>query len=134
MLQEEMPEWIEYDYAVVRVAPRVHVGVFANIGIVIHARQQEYLDVRFAVDHQRILSLSPTLNLTVLDRTVEAYARVCKGGADAGSVGLLPPSERFHWLTAPRSAVLQVSAVHPGRCRNLEAELARLFAEQCQGD
>ena len=123
--------WIDYDYAVVRVVPRVHIGVFVNIGIVLHSRTAGFLDTRFNVDVERLRRLDDRLDISVLDRFLDAYRRVGAGGAEAGMVGLLPPSERFHWLTAPKSAVLQTSAVHPGRCRDLEVVLDGLLREQC---
>lgn len=126
-------EWHEFDYAVVRCVPRVHTGAFVNIGVVLLARQSGYLDAAFCISAERICALQPSFNLPLLQRFVEGYQRVCNGGAEGGIVGLLPPSERFHWLTAPRSAVIQTSPVHPGRCRNLEEELRRMCWEQCGG-
>lgn len=124
--------WVDYDYAVVRVVPRVHTGTFINVGVVLHARTLGFLDARIAVDEERIREMCAPLDMCVLARALDAYARVCRGGVSAAPIGLLPPSERFHWLTAPRSAVLQTSPVHPGRCTDDPAEvLDRLFAEQC---
>ena len=124
--------WIEYDYAVVRVVPRVHLCAFTNVGVVIHARRAGVLDARIELDRERLASRCPGLDLGLLESYLDAYMKVVAGGPDAAPVGLFPPSERFHWLTAPRSAVLQTSEVHPGRTRNLGAELDRLFEEQCR--
>jgi hypothetical protein len=118
--------WIDYDYAVVRLVPYVHLESFMNIGVVLHARRENYLEARFVVDRERVASFAPTIDIPLLDRYIDAYCRVCRGGADAGPVGLLPASERFHWLTAPRSAVIQTSAVHPGRGVDARAELEKL--------
>lgn len=125
------PGWVAYDYAVIRVVPRVHLAAFVNIGVVLHARTLGFLDLRTEVDAGKIRALSPSLDLALLDRVVDAYRRVCFGGEQGGPVGMLPPSERFHWLTAPRSAVLQTSPVHPGCCHDPEEALERLFLEQC---
>ena len=124
--------WIEYDYAVVRIVPKVHLCTFINIGVVVHSRVENFLDARIEIDRERLQALCAGLDIRTLERYAEAYLRVCRGGSDAGPIGLLPPSERFHWLTAPRSAVLQTSEVHPGRCRDLPETLERLFHEQCQ--
>ncbi len=125
--------WHEFDYAVVRCVPRVHTGAFANIGVVLLARQSGYIDSAFCISAERICALQPNFDLALLQRFVEGYQRVCSGGAAGGVVGLLPPSERFHWLTSLRSAIIQTSPVHPGRCRNLEEALQRLCLEQCGG-
>ena len=101
------PSWIDYDYAVLRLVPSVHRCAFQNVGVVLHARTARFLVARF----------------------LAAYARIGEGGPAAAPIGLLPPSERFHWLTAPRSAVLQPSAVHAGRTRDPVATLGALFAE-----
>jgi Protein of unknown function (DUF3037) len=119
--------WIDYDYAIVRLVPYVHLESFLNIGIVIHSRTANYLAARFVDDMSRVAAFAPAIDIRILQRYLEAYCRVCKGGPDAAPIGLLPASERFHWLTAPRSAVMQTSPVHPGRCRELDGELERVF-------
>lgn len=130
-LQPQSQAWIEYDYAIVRAVPRVEIGTFVNIGVVMHARRAGFLEARMHVDRQRIAGVCGRIDIDLLQCFAEAYGRVCLGGAGAGPIGLLPASERFHWLTAPRSAVLQTSPVHPGRCRDLHAALDSLFQEHC---
>jgi hypothetical protein len=104
---------IDYDFAVLRVVPRVHLGAFVNVGVVLHARTEEHLALRVLTD------------VTDL-RSSEA---ICAGDAAAGPVALAPPSERFHWLTAPRSDVIQSSPVHEGVCTDLTQELDRLYSD-----
>ncbi len=123
--------WIDYDYAIVRVVPKVHLGLFINIGVVVHARTAGYLDARFHIDPVAIARQAPLLDPALLARFANAYHRVCHGGAHGGPIGVLPISERFHWLTSPRSAVLQTSPVHPGRCHDPAGALEQLFAEHC---
>jgi len=123
--------WIDYDYALVRIVPRVDLGAFINVGVVLHARTADFLDARLHVNMARLASIGAPLDTNMLLRCVEAYCRVCRGGVEGGPIGLLPPSERFHWLTAPRSAVLQTSAVHPGRCHDPRAALDELFRRHC---
>lgn len=127
----EMTPWIDYDYAVVRLVPRVDLGSFINIGVVVHARTAGFLDARLAVDEGVVRNVAPHIDLPTLQRYLDAYLLVCHGGVPAAPIGLLPASERFHWLTAPRSAVLQTSPVHPGRCRDLQVALDRLFRINC---
>ncbi len=115
---------LDFDYAVVRVVPHVHHGTFVNAGLVVHARQARFLHVRFA--EAEAVGRAARLDPALLARFFDAYRRVGEAD-DAGALGLLPPSERFHWLTAPRSAVLQASPVHTGRASDLAAAFDRLF-------
>ena len=124
------PTPIDFEWAVVRVVPHVHREEFVNVGVILHARTLGYLDTRIEPRWHLIESLQPTLDRDATQRHLEAFRRVCRGDEDAGSIAFETPSERFHWLTAPRSAVVQTSAVHPGRSLNPSEELARLFREQ----
>jgi hypothetical protein len=120
--------WHDYDYAIVRVVPQVHLCTFLNVGVVLHARTAGFLGGRFHLDDAPLLGLCADVDLPLVARYLDAYRRICEGGAGAGPIGLLPPSERFHWLTAPRSAVLQPSDVHAGRTADPQATLDHLFA------
>ena len=123
------PTWIDYDYALLRLVPRVHLGDRITVGVLLQARTVDYLDLRLRVEPEAWARRFPGLDVEMALRGLEAYARICAGGPEGGPIGLLPPSERFHWLTAPRSAVLQSSAVHGGRSRDPAATLERLFAD-----
>ncbi len=118
---------IDYDFAVLRVVPRVHLGAFANVGVVIHARTMEFLALRAVTDRRALARLAPGVEPELLARYLEACAAICAGEESAGPVALAPPSERFHWLTAPRSDVLQSSPVHEGVCEDPQTELDALF-------
>jgi hypothetical protein len=118
---------VDYDFAILRVVPRVHLGAFANIGVVMHARTAEYLALRTVSDARALARIAPGLDLDLLARYLKSCAAICAGDATAGEVALAPPSERFHWLTAPRSDVLQSSPVHEGICADPVAELNLLF-------
>jgi hypothetical protein len=119
----------DYDYATVRVVPCVHREDFVTVGVVLHARTAGYLAARLRRDPAWLAARCPGLDAATLDRFLAAYERVAEGGPESGPVGLLPPSERFHWLTAPRSAAVQTSAVHTGRTADPEATLDHLFAQ-----
>ena len=119
----------DYDYATVRVVPCVYRGDFVTVGVVLHARQAGFLAARLCRDSDWLTARCTGLDADTLARFLDAYALVAEGGAEAGPVGLYPPSERFHWLTAPRSAVLQTSPVHTGRTADPAAALDRLFAQ-----
>lgn len=124
-------ESVGYEYAVIRVVPRVHLDEFVNIGVILLARNAGFLDARVSLDDSVLRAVDPMLDPEMLDDFVCAYLRVCRGGTDAGPVGVLPQSGRFHWLTSPRSCALQTSTVHPGCSTDPAATLERLFAMYC---
>jgi hypothetical protein len=118
---------LDYDFAVLRVVPRVHLGAFVNVGVVLHARAAEFLALRVLTDESALHARLPGMDAALLARYLRASESICAGDAAAGPVALAPPSERFHWLTAPRSDVLQSSPVHEGVCADLPREVERLF-------
>ncbi len=122
----------DYDYATVRVVPGVHRGDFVTVGVVLHARTAGFLAARLHRHRAWLAARCPGLDIDLLDRFLAAYEQVAEGGPEAGPVGLYPPSERFHWLTAPRSAALQTSPVHTGRAADPAAVLDRLFAQHVE--
>lgn len=118
---------VDYDFAVLRVVPRVHLGAFVNVGVVLHARTAEFLALRAVTDVSRLAELVPGIDPELLARYLTSCAAICAGDEAGGPVALAPPSERFHWLTAPRSDVLQSSPVHEGVCADPAQELDALF-------
>ncbi len=123
--------WTDFEWASVRLVPHVHRGERINVGVIVHARTATFLDVALDPPWPLLALFAPALDRTRLERHFDAYRRVAQGDPSAGPVALLPPSERFHWLTAPRSAVVQTSRVHGGRTRNVAQTLERLAHEQC---
>lgn len=119
---------VDYDFAVLRIVPRVHLGAFANVGVVLHARTAEFLAMRAIEEVGALRALAPQIDADLLLRYLESCAAICAGDETLGPVALLPSSERFHWLTAPRSDVLQSSPVHEGVCIDPGAELDALYA------
>jgi hypothetical protein len=122
-----MPALASYDYASVRVVPRVDREEFVNAGVILFCLARDYLDARVRVDVQRLRALSPDLDLTLVRRHLEAIPRICAGAADAGPIATLSRRERFHWMVSPRSTVIQVSPVHSGLCESPERTLDELF-------
>jgi hypothetical protein len=120
--------WLDYDFAVIRAVPHVHLGTFVPVAVVVHARREGFLGLRAVADAARLRAHVPGVDAELLARYLDAFAAVCRGDATAGPVALGPTSERFHWLTAPRSDVIQSSPVHEGVCVDLSAALDRLFA------
>ena len=121
-----MPDHSTYDYAVIRVVPRVEREEFVNVGVVVSCPDRDFLEARIELDPARIAALDATLDIESIRAHLATIPLICRGGEAAGPIGRLTPRERFHWLIAPRSAVIQVSPAHTGRCENPEALLARL--------
>jgi hypothetical protein len=103
-----------FSYAVVRIVPRVERGEFLNVGVILFARTARFLAACIEMDHARLHAVAPGLDLALIERHLDAFVAICDGSAAGGPIARLPPSERFHWLTAPRSAVIQTSPVHAG--------------------
>ena len=123
-----MPARSSYDYAVMRVVPRVERGEFDQRRRDPRpARRPDFLEARIELDEARLLRARPGARPRASCAHLAAIPRICAGGADAGPIGALPLRERFHWLVAPRSTIIQTSPVHSGPCDDLEAELERLL-------
>jgi len=122
------PSWISYHFAVLRVVPHVHLGSFVNVGVLLHARTAEFIGMRAIEDRAVLVAMAPAVDPDLLARYLASYRRICAGDAEAGPLALVSPSERFHWMTAPRSDVLQPSPVHEGRCADPAAELGLLYS------
>lgn len=116
-----------YDYAVIRVVPRVEREEFVNVGVILSCEANRYLEARIELDEARVLALDPKLDVEALRRHLDSIPAICKGGAEAGPIGLLTPRARFHWLTAKRSAIIQTSPVHMGKCADMAATMERLL-------
>ena len=117
-----------YDYAVVRVVPHVDRGEFVNAGVIVSCTAQQFLEARIELDEARVLALAPGLDLTSIRRALAALPAICAGGPDAGPFATLSARQRFDWLVAPRSASIQTSPVHSGRCTDLHVALDKLMA------
>ena len=122
-----MRERHAFDYAVVRVVPRVERGEFVNAGVILFSSTRAYLDARIELDRERLTTLAPSIDVGVVERYLEAIPKICAGGGEEGSIGALPQRARFHWLVAPRSTVIQTSEVHSGVHEDPEAALEALF-------
>jgi len=122
-----MPELCPFDYAIVRVVPRVERGEFVNAGVIVSCPSKNYLKARVELNAERLAALDPGFDRETVGRHLAAIPIICEGGAQAGPIGLLPPRSRFHWLVAPRSTIIQTSPVHTGFCADGDEILERLF-------
>jgi hypothetical protein len=116
-----------FDYAVIRVVPRVDRGEFVNAGVILFCSTQAFLDARIGLDVARLQALAPHIDVETVESYLAAIPKVCAGGGEAGSIGQLPQRARFHWLVAPRSTIIQTSPVHSGVHGDLPAALDHLF-------
>jgi len=122
-----VPEPNSFDYAIIRVVPRVERGERINSGIVLYCRGRDFLAARVELDRRRLMAVAPELDADLVEAHLESIQRICEGGLDAGPIGRLSQAERFHWLVSPRSTVIQLSPVHVGLCDQPEAALEHLL-------
>lgn len=118
---------VAYTFAYLRVVPRVHLAAFVNVGVVLHARTADFIGIRVVTDADELTRRVPHVDVPVLARYLRSLEAITLGDPGAGPVALSPPSERFHWLTSPRSDVLQASPVHAGVCDDPGRVLDELF-------
>jgi DUF3037 family protein len=123
-----VPAEYTYDYAIVRVVPRVERGEMVNVGVIVSCPDASFLEARIELDPPRLLALDGSLDLDAVRDTLATIPIVCAGGAAAGPVGALTPRERFRWLVSPRSTIVQPSPVHTGRTSDPAATLEHLLS------
>ena len=122
-----MPERSSFDYAVIRVVPRVERGESINAGVILFCLGKDFLKAKIEVNEARLRALWPEIDLDLVRQHLEAIPRICAGDPDAGPIARLSLRERFRWLVAPRSTMIQVSPVHAGLCDHPERALDDLF-------
>ena len=118
-----------FSYAILRIVPRIERGECFNAGVVLFCRQRDFLKLRVGLDEARLRALAPELSADEVRAHLDALVRVVLGDPDGGAIAKLPSSERFGWLVAPSSTIVQPSEVHTGLTADPEATLAQLFAE-----
>ena len=124
-----MQENHSFEYAVIRIVPRVEREEFLNVGVILYCQKHQFLQIRFTLDENRLLSIYPALDISEIRLHLEAFEKICMGGAQPGSIGALDIASRFRWLTAKRSTIVQISDVHPGICKDPGKELDHLFKQ-----
>ncbi len=117
-----------YDYAVIRVVPRVEREEFVNVGVIVSCPGEDFLEAVIELDEARLTALDPSIDMEAVRAHLAAIPAICAGGAAAGAIGRMPPRERFRWLTAPRSTIVQTSPAHAGRCADPGSLLEHLLA------
>ena len=124
------PENYLFEYAVIRIVPHVEREEFVNAGVILFCAKKKFLKTRILLREEKIRALCDKTDLAELKEHIDSFERICRGGDDAGPIGKLTLAERFRWLTATRSTVLQTSKVHPGLSPDPDEMLERLFNQQ----
>jgi hypothetical protein len=118
-----------FEYAVIRVVPRVEREEFLNVGVVLYCAKENFLRTLYEVNIQRLSVFCWQLDVTELKQRLDAFKHICTGSPEGGPIGKLPLASRFRWLTAARSTIVQTSPVHPGLCRIAEETLYKLYTQ-----
>ena len=118
-----------FEYAVIRIMPRVERGEFLNAGVILYCPKQQFLKAKYLLDKKKIAYLCGKTDIQELEDNLKIFERISNGSADAGPIAQLPIAERFRWLTATRSTIIQTSKVHPGFCTDAGEMLERLFEQ-----
>ena len=124
-----MPASHSFEYAIIRLVPQVEREEFLNVGVILYCRDHKYLGMKFALDENRLLALFPKADLKDIEGHLHSFENITNGQPARGPIAALDPASRFRWLTAKRSTVLQLSAVHPGICEDPEGTINKLFKE-----
>lgn len=124
-----MRDHYTYDYAIVRVVPKVDREEFVNVGVIVVCQALDFLEARIELDEKRMTALDATLDLESVRAHLASIPLICAGGELAGPIGDLTPRQRFDWLIAPRSTVIQTSPAHSGTCKNPTRALEHLLEQ-----
>lgn len=118
-----------YEYAVIRVVPKVEREEFLNVGVVLLCKATRFIRMRYALDRERLLSFAPDADVEQIEENLRSFEKIARGDADGGPIAQEDAASRFRWLTAIRSSVIQTSRPHPGLCHEPEKTVDRLFEE-----
>jgi hypothetical protein len=124
-----VPTRVSFEYAVIRVVPQPERGEFINAGVIVFSLSKKFLEARIRLDPGRLRALFPEADTDAIQEHLEAFPKVCAGAENSGLIARLSLRERFHWLVAPRSTMIQISPVHTGLCESPEAALSALFQQ-----
>ena len=120
----------QFEYAVVRIVPQVEREEFLNVGVVLFCAKQQFLQMKFELNAVRLQSFCPQVDIEEVKEYLASFEQICIGSADAGPIARLVIAERFRWLTATRSTIVQTSKVPPGLCADAGAMLAKIYKKQ----
>ena len=123
-----MQNKVTYEFAVIRVVPKVEREEFLNVGVILFSKHRKYLAMKYAINQSRLTAFSSEVDIDLLKDSLTAWQKVCEGAPKGGRIGQLDRAERFRWLVASRSTIIQSSKTHPGLCHHPEEVLEELFA------
>lgn len=118
-----------YEYAVIRVVPRVEREEFLNVGVIVFCKRQKFVKALYTINEPKILLFSPETDIDQIKQNLESFEKIARGAKDGGPIAQMEAPERFRWLTAVRSSVIQTSRPHPGFCGDMEKLTQRLFED-----
>lgn len=118
---------VTFDYAIIRVVPRVERGESFNVGVIVFCSEARFLDARIELDSARLKLFAPDVDTETIEEHLQTIPIACAGGKAAGTIGQMTQRERFHWLVAPRSTIIQTSPGHCGLCDDPQIAMERLF-------
>ena len=124
-----MPGKLVYEYASIRLVPKVERGEFINIGLILFSKRKKYLKLKYHLDKKRISAFSKDIDIAEIEKYLIHWDHICQGSPEGGKIAALDMPYRFRWITAPKSTIIQCSSVHPGLCEEPERVLERLFEQ-----
>ena len=118
-----------YEYAVIRIVPQVEREEFFNVGVVVYCKRPRFIGMQYQLDPKKLAAFCPELDVEQVQKNLDAFKAICSGAPKGGPIAQLEAAERFRWLTATRSSVIQTSKTHPGFSEDLEMTLEKLFED-----
>ncbi len=118
-----------FEYAIIRIVPRIERQEFINVGVIVYCPPENFLKTEFELNKEKLLAFSNDLDVEELEKRLCAFKQICSGSPEGGIIAELPVASRFRWLTATRSTIVQTSPVHPGLCKDAQETLKRLYDE-----
>ncbi|MGJ8760742.1 MAG: DUF3037 domain-containing protein [Polaribacter sp.] len=122
-----MQDKVTFEYAIIRLVPKVEREEFFNVGVILFSKRKKFLGIKYKINEDKLKALAPELELDFLNDYLNAWKLICEGNAAGGKIGKFEISDRFRWLAACRSTIIQSSKTHPGLCENPEGELKDIF-------
>lgn len=122
-----MQDRCTFEYAIIRLVPKVEREEFLNVGVLLFSKRKRFLGIKYHIDAKKLSAFSEEIDLDLVQSYLEAWEQICKGSPHGGAIGELEISDRFRWLSAAKSTIIQCSKTHPGLCNDPERELQNTF-------
>lgn len=125
--KHKMQDKATYEYAIIRIVPKVEREEFFNVGVLMFSKRKKFLGIKYQIDERKLSAFSKELDIDLLNKHLKAWELVCQGEPEGGRIGTFELADRFRWLAATRSTIIQSSKTHPGLCSDPSSELDQLF-------